>query len=82
MLMASQKRSNKEESRRNFIQSGLKCGAGALFLSATATSCKKPKEKVKALTQDGQLVEIDKPDEECCKPATPEEARTLFNLPK
>ncbi len=77
--MASRKKSNKKKSRRNFIQSGLKCGAGALFFSAAATSCKNPKEKVKALTQDGQLVEIDKPDEECCKPATPEQAR--FGIP-
>jgi molybdopterin-containing oxidoreductase family iron-sulfur binding subunit len=75
MLMASRKKSNKKKSRRNFIQSGLKCGAGALFFSTAATSCKNPKEKVKALTQDGQLVEIDRTEAECSKPATPEEAR-------
>ena len=73
--MAKRNKPDKKKSRRNFINSGLKCGAGALLFSAAASSCSKPKEKVKALTQDGRLIEVDASEADCCAPATPEEAR-------
>jgi len=74
--MPKRKKPEKEKnSRRDFLNSSLKCGAGAMLLSAAASSCNNPKEKVKALTQDGRLIEVDKSEAECCAPASPEEAR-------
>jgi Fe-S-cluster-containing dehydrogenase component len=73
--MSKNKKTDKKKSRRNFINSSLKYGAGALLLSGSASSCKKSGEKVKALTQDGKLIEVDKSDIECCAPATPEASR-------
>jgi len=75
MLMAKNKKLVKKKSRRNFLNSSLKYGAGALLLSGATSSCKKSGEKIKALTQDGRLVEVDKSETECCTPATPAESR-------
>ncbi len=65
-------------SRREFFNSSISLGAGALFLSNITSSCNEPKEpgeKVKVLTENGELLEVDKNELQHCKPATPEESR-------
>ena len=65
---------DKKKSRRNFINSSLTLGAATL-LSGGVSSCKKSEEKVKVLTHDGKLVEVNKDDIDSSLPATPEESR-------
>lgn len=73
--MARQKKSNKKKSRRNFLNSSLKYGAGAILFSGAVSSCEKSGKTVKALTQDGRLIEVDNEDAHCCEPVSREEAR-------
>jgi molybdopterin-containing oxidoreductase family iron-sulfur binding subunit len=72
---------NNLSSRRNFIKLGVATGASALFfgrtkiLSAfTGNESKQKGEKIKALTQDGKLVDVDK-EHMCCAPVSNQEAR-------
>ena len=68
-------------SRRNFIKLGVAAGASALIVSGskmlsafTQPETKETGEKVKLLTQDGKLVDVDK-GHVCCAPVTSQEAR-------
>ena len=56
------KKDKKQNSRRDFIRTGLVAGAGAIAGSSLISSCssKESGEKVKLLTTDGKLVEVDK----------------------
>lgn len=65
---------SKKNTRRRFLSDGVKMSAGAIFMSKVMSSCKKPEEKIKVLTQDGQLMEVDKDMVSYVKPATPDEA--------
>src|SRR5210317_2492041 len=65
---------SKKNNRRKFLHEGAKLSAGALFMSNVVSSCKPPAEKVKVLSQDGQLMEVDKDQVSYVKPATPNEA--------
>ena len=72
---------NNSSSRRNFIKLGVATGASALFfggtkiLSAfTGNESKMKGEKIKVLTQDGKLVDVDK-EHMCCAPVSNQEAR-------
>jgi molybdopterin-containing oxidoreductase family iron-sulfur binding subunit len=65
---------SKKNTRRKFLSEGVKIGAGAIFMSKVMASCKKPDEKIKVLTQDGQMMEVDKDMVSYVKPASPEEA--------
>jgi len=58
--MNSQEENNKMKSRRNFLKTALIAGAAAGLFSPLRNSKKKPSEKVKMLTPDGRLVEIEK----------------------
>lgn len=85
---------NDKKSRRNFLSNGLKIGVatatGGLVAanvlgesqlnSESPESGEKPSgEKIKVLTEDGQLIEVDKPSNDCkispCAPAQGDEAR-------
>jgi molybdopterin-containing oxidoreductase family iron-sulfur binding subunit len=76
---------DKDTSRRSFLRKGLTLGAGAVAglgaVSALGSSEGKTKrgEKVKLLTADGKLVEVDKADVDCktadCEPAQGKAAR-------
>ena len=50
---------NNNPSRRKFLSLGLLAGAGLITTSASAQSLSESGEKVKMLTQDGKLVEVD-----------------------
>ena len=72
---------NKLPSRRNFLKLGVTAGAGALLLGGgklfsafTDPKNKATGEKVKVLTQDGKLVDVDK-GHMCCAPVSNQEAR-------
>lgn len=72
---------DKFPSRRKFLKLGIAAGASALILggnkvfsSFTDTDSKETGEKVKLLTQDGKLVEVDK-GHMCCAPVTGQQAR-------
>jgi len=70
---------NRDDSRRKFIRYGITAGAGSLLgislLSAKKNNEEPSGEKVKLLTTDGKLVEVDKAH--CCShQVTNEEART------
>jgi Fe-S-cluster-containing dehydrogenase component len=72
---------DKTPSRRKFLKLGVAAGAGALIvggskmLSAlTEKESKETGEKIKVLTQDGKLVEVDK-GHTCCEPVSSQEAR-------
>jgi molybdopterin-containing oxidoreductase family iron-sulfur binding subunit len=72
---------NNLPSRRKFLKLGVAAGAGALFvggskvLSAfTKDNPKDTGEKVKVLTQDGKLLDVDK-GHLCCPPVSNKEAR-------
>lgn len=59
------KKSNDQNSRRKFLKSGFLAGAGALAGSALVSACSDGEsgesgEKIKVLTTDGQVVEVDK----------------------
>ena len=59
------KKENKQDSRRDFIKSGFLAGAGLLASGAVLSSCgtdDKSGEKVKVLTTDGEVVEVDRSD--------------------
>ena len=75
---------DKDSNRRNFLKNSLTLGAGALAGGATqsfgATSDDSGKsEKIKVLTTDGKVIEIDKPSDDCkidpCAPAQGDAAR-------
>ena len=56
---------NKKSSRRNFLKKGLMAGAGVVAGGGLLSACvdkseKESGEKVKALTTDGQIIEVDK----------------------
>jgi molybdopterin-containing oxidoreductase family iron-sulfur binding subunit len=67
-----------QNKRRDFLKKGLSLGASALIggklLNATEKALSK-KEKIKVLTQDGKLIEVDKPECDECQPAYGKEAR-------
>ena len=63
-----------KKSRRKFLNSGLALGAGILFSSQLFSSCKKPSNKVKVLTPNGKLVEVNEEDLSETRPAKPKEA--------
>ena len=65
----------KKTSRRKFINDGVSLSAGAIFLSKVFSSCKQSDKKVKVLTQDGKLMEVNEEDINYVKPAKPSEAR-------
>ena len=72
---------NNVPSRRKFLKLGVAAGAGALVLGGskvlsafTDHDSKQSGEKIKVLTQDGKLVEVDK-GHTCCAPVTNQEAR-------
>ncbi|MFC1732393.1 4Fe-4S dicluster domain-containing protein [candidate division KSB1 bacterium] len=56
------KKDKKQNTRRDFIRTGLIAGAGAIAGGSLISSCqsKESGEKVKLLTTDGKLVEVDK----------------------
>ena len=59
------KKDNENNPRREFIRRGLLAGAGALAASGVLSACgknHKAGEKVKLLTPDGKLVEVDAAD--------------------
>ena len=65
-----QKKDYKTTSRRKFLKIGATAGAGALvgggiLSSITQTTSAEGIEKVKLLTQDGKLVEVDKSNVHC-----------------
>ncbi|MEN8138041.1 MAG: 4Fe-4S dicluster domain-containing protein [Bacteroidota bacterium] len=72
---------HKDENRRDFLKKGLALGAVALIGGKLNSNINKEeeqsKEKIKVLTQDGELIEIDKPEKSCstCAPAKGDEAR-------
>jgi len=72
--MASKKKKTKN-SRRKFLGSSMLLGSGALLIPEVMSSCKKPDEKVKVLTQEGNLVEVNKADMITCHGASREESR-------
>jgi hypothetical protein len=51
---------NKNHSRRKFLSLGFLAGAGLIAGDASAQPLKESGQKVKMLTQDGKLVEVDK----------------------
>ena len=72
--------------RRKFLKNIVAVGAGALAVGTgtvlagqTEPSGKGPKEKIKVLTTEGKVIEVDKPSTDCkispCAPAKGEEAR-------
>jgi len=72
---------NDNPSRRKFLKLGAAAGASALFLGGgkilsalNAHDSKQTGEKIKVLTQDGKLVDVDK-GHMCCTPVTNTEAR-------
>lgn len=78
------KNKNKSE-RRHFLKNMLAAGAGALAVGTGTVLAADPKdpnkkvEKIKVLTTDGQVIEIDKPIDNCkidpCEPAKGDDAR-------
>jgi Fe-S-cluster-containing dehydrogenase component len=72
---------DKTPSRRKFLKLGVAAGAGALIIGGskmlsalTEQESKATGEKIKVLTQDGKLVEVDK-GHTCCEPVSSQEAR-------
>jgi molybdopterin-containing oxidoreductase family iron-sulfur binding subunit len=72
---------NNLSSRRKFLKMGMVTGASALFLGGskiltafTGNVSKGTGEKIKVLTQDGKLVDVDK-EHMCCMPVSNQEAR-------
>jgi len=72
---------NSNPSRRKFLKLGVTAGASALFLGGGKIlsainnhDSKQPGQKIKVLTQDGKLMDVDKAHI-CCAPVTNEEAR-------
>jgi len=65
----SKKEKNKEASRRDFLKSGLAIGAGSIFCGGFLSSCANTNaqetdaeytEKIKLLTTEGKIVEVEK----------------------
>jgi len=81
--MKKKNKPDKQNSRRNFLKTGLTAGiaglAGGVGLMALSqkTSAKKAGQTIKLLTPDGKLVELDKSvlDENSLKPAPRKEAK-------
>ena len=76
------KKKESQSNRRKFLANTLKLGtvlaAGTGSVMASGKSVKDEREKIKVLTTDGNLIEVDKPDEckiDPCAPANPEESR-------
>ncbi len=68
--------------RRKFLRNGLAASVGMLTVgsgAALASATDPAKEKIKVLTTDGKVIEVDKPTSECavnpCTPAKGEAAR-------
>lgn len=60
-----------QNDRRGFLKKSLTLGATALIggkIISGGTDNNKPKEKIKVLTQDGKLIEVDKPTCNDCEP--------------
>lgn len=76
MKKANQNKKNKT-SRRNFLKGSLVASAGTALGVGLLSSCSNDKsgEKVKLLTPDGKLVEVDKSQIKDALPASPKEAR-------
>ena len=74
------KEANKSD-RRKFLQKGISAGAGLLTVGAAAFARETdpPAEKIKVLTTEGKLIEVDKPASDCpispCVPAKGKDAR-------
>jgi molybdopterin-containing oxidoreductase family iron-sulfur binding subunit len=71
-MAKNNKKSNR--SRRKFLNSGVLLGTGALLMPEVMSSCKKSDAKVKVLTQEGKLVEVNKEDISSCHGASREES--------
>jgi len=75
------KKNKKESSRRNFLKQGLTIAAGTILGGGILASCTKDPEttetgdKIKVLTADGQLVEVDRGHALCCEVPTSYEVR-------
>lgn len=65
---------NNKTTRRKFINYSLVWSTGLVFLSKVLSSCKQTGKKVKVMTQDGKLAEVNEDDISECRPAAPEEA--------
>ena len=77
-------KSKKNSDRRNFLKMSLLAG-GATMAGMTLSAAedeKKTGEKIKVLTTDGKVIEVDKPSNDCkitpCSPAKGDEARHGF----
>lgn len=74
---------NNKPNRRNFLRNSLVAGVGALTLGTGSSLANetdpKNKEKIKVLTTDGKVIEVDKPGSDCavspCTPAKGDAAR-------
>ena len=67
-------KNNDKANRRKFLRNGLTAGMGVLATGAAASLADqdKPKEKIKVLTTDGKVIEVDKPESDCAiEPCTP-----------
>jgi len=75
------KKNKKDSSRRQFLIKGLNIAAGTLMGGGILASCSKdpePKgtgEKIKVLTADGKLMEVDRGHALCCSAPTSKEVR-------
>ncbi|MCK5907764.1 MAG: 4Fe-4S dicluster domain-containing protein [Flavobacteriales bacterium] len=78
--MANNKNKDDANERRGFLKKGLALGlgslvAGKMLYASDEGEPKKPKEKIKVLTQEGKLIEVDKPTCDSCEPPKGIEAR-------
>jgi Fe-S-cluster-containing dehydrogenase component len=76
------KKKDSQSNRRKFLANTLKLGtvlaAGTGSVMASGKSVTDEREKIKVLTTDGKLIEVDKPDEckiDPCTPPGPKESR-------
>jgi Fe-S-cluster-containing dehydrogenase component len=71
----AEKNKKGKKSRRKFLNSGMLLGTGAFLLPEVMSSCKKSDAKVKVLTQEGKLVEVDQDAMTACHGISPKESR-------
>ena len=75
------KKNKKDASRRQFLQKGFSIAAGTILGGGILASCMKDPEptetgeKIKVLTADGQLLEVDRGHALCCSAPTSKDVR-------